>query len=76
MYEVIGLEHRQYTNKQGRQVSGYNIYVTFEKKNMDGIACFQDWCSDAAVKESGVCVGDKVDLLYNRYGKIESVRLV
>ena len=76
MYEVIGLEHRQYTNKQGRQVSGYNIYVTYEKKNMDGIACYQGWCSDAAVKESGVCVGDKVNLHYNRYGKIESISLV
>lgn len=76
MYEVIGLEHRQYTNKQGRQVSGYNIFVTFEKKGMDGIACFADWCSDAAVKDSGVCVGDKVNLLYNRYGKIDTICLV
>lgn len=76
MYEVIGLEHRQYTNKQGRQVSGYNLYVTFEKKNVDGMACFQEWCSDSVVKDSGVDVGDKVDLLYNRYGKVESIRIV
>ena len=63
MYEVIGIERRQYTNKQGRQVSGYNLFLTYEKKNCDGLACFEQW--------SG-----KVEILYNRYGKVESFRIV
>lgn len=76
MYNVIGLEHRQYTNKQGRQVSGYNLYVTYDKDNMDGIACFSEWCSDALIQDSGIAVGDNVELLYNRFGRVESVRIV
>ena len=75
MYEVIGIEHRQYTNKQGRLVSGYNLYFTFSKRNMDGVACQSEWCRDDVVQDSGVAVGDKVDLLYNRYGKVESIRI-
>ena len=75
MYEVIGIEHRQYTNKQGRFVSGYNLYFTFPKRNMDGVATHSEWCRDDVVQDSGVAVGDKVDLLYNRYGKVESIRI-
>ena len=29
MYDVIGYQHRKYVNKQGRQVEGYNIYLTY-----------------------------------------------
>lgn len=76
MYNVIGLEHRQYTNKQGRQVSGYNLYVTYDKDKMDGIACLSEWCSDALIQDSGIAVGDNVELLYNRFGRVESVRIV
>ena len=75
MYEVIGIEHRQYTNKQGRFVSGYNLYLTFSKINMDGVACLSEWCREDVVKDSGVAVGDKVELFYNRFGKVESIRI-
>lgn len=76
MYEVIGIERRQYTNKQGRQVSGYNLFLTYEKKNCDGLACFEQWSGDGPVKDSGVDVGDKVVFSYNRYGKLESICIV
>lgn len=76
MYNCVGIERRQYVNKQGRNVSGYNLYFTHEKKGTDGLACFQEWGSDDVVQESGIAVGDAVEILYNRYGKVESLRIV
>lgn len=76
MYKVIGIERRQYTNKQGRNVSGYNLYLSYESKNVEGIACFKEWCGDGLMEESGVQLGDTVDFLYNRYGKVCSIRVV
>jgi hypothetical protein len=76
MYNCVGIERRQYVNKQGRNVSGYNLYFTYEKKGTDGLACFQEWGSEAVVQESGIAVGDAVEILYNRYGKVESFRIV
>lgn len=76
MYNCVGIERRQYVNKQGRNVSGYNLYFTYEKKGTDGLACFHEWGSDAVVQESGIAVGDAVEILYNRYGRVESFRIV
>lgn len=76
MYNCVGIERRQYVNKQGRNVSGYNLYFTYEKKGTDGLACFQEWCSDGVVQDSGIAVGDTVEIFYNRYGKVESLRIV
>lgn len=76
MYNCVGIEHRQYVNKQGRNVSGYNLYFTHEKKNVDGLACFQEWGSDDVVRDSGLVVGDDVEILYNRYGKVQCIRIL
>lgn len=76
MYEVIGIERRQYTNKEGRQVSGYKLYLSYDKKGTDGKACFEQWSPDGPVKDSGVDLGDSIDMSFNRYGKLESIRIV
>lgn len=75
MYEVIGIAHRQYTNKQGKAVSGYNLYVTYEDRSTNGLACMREWISDPVMEDSGISIGDKVNLLYNRYGRVESIKI-
>lgn len=76
MYEVIGIQHRKYTNKQGREVEGYNLFVTYEEKEVNGLACMREWVATDVMEDSGVSVGDSVDLNYNRYGRICSIKLV
>lgn len=75
MYEVIGIQHRKYVNKSGRQVEGYNLFLTYEDKNVDGMACLREWLSPDVLEDSGVAVGDSCELGYNRYGRVESIRI-
>lgn len=76
MYEVIGIQHRKYTNKQGREVEGYNLFVTYEEKEVNGLACMREWVATDVMEDSGVSVGDSVELNYNRYGRICSIKSV
>lgn len=77
MYEVIGMQHRQYKSKRtGNDVSGWNVAFTYEEKGYEGLACMSVWLSDAIVKEADLSVGDNCTLLYNRWGSVESVRVV
>lgn len=76
MYEVIGIQHRKYTNKQGREVEGYNLFVTYEEKEVNGLACMREWVATDVMEDSGVSVGDSVELNYNRYGRICSINPV
>lgn len=75
MCEVIGIQHRKYTNKQGRHVEGYNLFVTYEEKEVNGLACMREWVPTDVMEDSGVSVGDSVELSYNRYGRICSIKL-
>lgn len=76
MYEVIGIQHRKYTNKQGREVEGYNLFVTYEEKEVNGLACMREWVATDVMEDSCVSVGDSVELNYNRYGRICSIKPV
>lgn len=76
MYEVIGIQHRKYTNKQGRVVEGYNLFVTYEETDVSGKACMREWVATEIMEDSGISVGDMVDLNYNRYGRICSIKSV
>lgn len=76
MYEVIGIQHRKYTNKQGREVEGYNLFVSYEENEVNGLACMREWVATDVLEDSGVSVGDSVELNYNRYGRICSIKPV
>lgn len=71
-YQVIGKEHLDYTSKKtGKLVTGYNLHMTYEKDNCDGLATVNEFVSDDIGED--VEVSDKVQLFYNKYGKVTKI---
>ena len=74
MYEVVGFERTQFQAKDnGQTISGWTFHVEFEHKNTTGYRTDHFFLSD------GKCdykpeLGDKINIYFNRYGKIESVQ--
>lgn len=76
MNKCIGIQYKQYTSKKtGQQVTGYNVYYTYPSKGCDGVCCDSLWASVALMDESPLRVGDEFEALYNRYGRVESIRI-
>ena len=75
MYDVIGYQYRKYVNKQGRQVEGYNIYLTYTDKNTQGQGCLREWLTVQLFEESNIAIGDHVSFGYNKYGRVEAVHI-
>lgn len=73
MYKVIGIQHRKYTNKSGREVEGYNLFLTYEDKAVSGMGCLREWVNCETMEVSMVNVGDECDLLYNRWGRVDRI---
>lgn len=76
---VIGKEDVNYV-KNGQPVQGIRLYVTYpfasNKKDAKGIACDSPYFGsrfDAYHQAALVNVGDDVELVYNQFGKIDSV---
>lgn len=73
MYKVIGIQHRKYTNKAGKEVEGYNLFCTYEDKAVNGLGCLREWVNSETMDESAVNIGDDCELLYNRWGRVDRI---
>lgn len=79
---VVGKEDVNYV-KNGQPVQGVRLYVTYpfaaSKKDVQGIACDSLYFSnryDAYHQAALVNVGDVVDMLYNQYGRVDTLQVV
>lgn len=73
MYEITGIKKVDYVSKRtGRPVQGFTLYVSYERKDVEGFASEEVYVSNeriSAVPE----LGDMCSVYYNRFGSVESV---
>lgn len=79
-FTVIGIEHRSYVSKKtGKNVEGYNLYLTQEPERSDtrvvGVRCYSEWLSPELYPDE-LEVGSVVSLSYNRFGRVASVTVI
>lgn len=77
---VVGIEHRSYVSKKtGKNVEGYNLYLTEVPERSDthvlGVRCFSEWLSPDLCPDE-LEVGSVVSLGYNRFGRVASVTVI
>ena len=83
MAKIVGLTRREYDNKAGKHVTGYNIYTTYERKGVMGVCTGKEWLTvdtygQLAALVDGApekLIGLDVDFLFNRFGSVEKVQL-
>ena len=77
--KVIGFSQRSFTSKDtGELIEGVFIYVSYENKCTTGCACERLYVSLSRLDQCDYypSVGDDIEPLYNRYGKITGIRLL
>lgn len=73
MFEVVGFARSSFQSKDNNQtITGYNIYVQYEDSKVTGYKCERIYLND------GKCdyvpqIGDKINVAYNRYGKVDAI---
>lgn len=65
MYTIIGYRDVNYTSKKtGKPVIGYNVYVTYSGRNVEGVACREFYISFATADKFNFIphIGDVINL--------------
>lgn len=76
MFTIIGVKLTSFTTKEGTKVTGYNVYTTEERVDVDGLATDRVFVSDRVCNRSNYTphVGDIVDTFaYNKFGSLNLV---
>lgn len=76
MLTIIGVKLTSFTTKDGTKVTGYNVYTTEERDDVDGLVADRVFMSDRVCNRSCFTphVGDIIETLgYNKFGRLSLV---
>lgn len=76
MFTIIGVKLTSFTTKDGTTVTGYNVFFTEERPDVDGLAADRVFMSDRVCNRSCFTphVGDIIEtLVYNKFGRLSLV---
>ena len=81
MEKVFGFKKSNFTTKDGNYVEGFNFYVGKEiTRNGEGYEIERVYLSNNKLKNWGIApeqlIGASVEVLYNRYGKVERIDII
>ena len=69
--KIIGIKKVDYTNKQGRQVNGTELHVSYPDNKVDGQAVDKFYISSMVNDCTSAKIGKNVNILFNQYGKVD-----
>lgn len=79
--KLVGYEKIEYTKRDGTEVKGHKLHVMYEDdeydnfENVTGKAVEAVYIS-ASVALPALKIGDNLQIRYNRYGRIDCVKVV
>lgn len=79
--KLVGFEKIEYTKKDGTEVKGSKLHVMYEGDDYDNYENVTGKAVEAIYIGSSVAlpalkIGDNLQLRYNRYGRIDRVKVV
>lgn len=70
-YDVVGFRKVDFKDKDGQQISGTTLFLERNNPDVEGIETVKQFLPSRI--EYTPHVGDHIQLVYNRYGKIAQV---
>lgn len=73
--KIVGYKITSFVTKDGTKISGITFYVEYKEENnkIYGLCTDKIFLSDNRINGQSFAVGDKINPVYNRYGKVEKV---
>ena len=77
--EIIGCRTSSFTGEDGKRITGMNVWLADSVPSSEGdgfCAVERVYLSSKVLMSFTPCVGDKVIVHYNKYGKVAQVEVV
>lgn len=75
-FQIVGVQKKEFKADNGEMISGYNLHCTSQNKYVDGYNVDRFFVTTVRLGGYQPMPSDKVDIMFNRYGKVDSVQLL
>lgn len=73
---IVGLRRSDFDTADGKHISGISLFCEYTSDKIEGYGVEKIFITDQKLNGLTLGVGDVIVPVYNRFGKIASVRLV
>ena len=75
IYTCIGIRSVDFKAQDGNQISGLNIWLTYEDEHIQGVGAEKVFIPSSRVPKLSFMpsVGCTCELFYNKYGKVQDI---
>lgn len=75
VYRCVGIRNVDFKGSDGNQVSGVNLFLTYEDKNITGVGTEKVFLASSRFSALSFvpAVGSDCELIYNKYGKVADI---
>lgn len=71
--KLLGVKHIHFTNNNGEEINGTNIYCAFKDENVEGLRTEKFFLKEGITLPKDIKQNDTVELEFNMNGKVEKV---
>lgn len=71
--QLVGVQGVHFTNNNGEEVNGTNIYCVFQYENVDGLRSEKFFLKDGITLPKDTKLNDTIDITFNMKGKVEAI---
>lgn len=72
--QLVGYKQSSFAAQDtGEVISGYNFFLTELRENVTGLSVERVFLSERKLSGYQPHLGDEITLVYNRYGKVDSI---
>lgn len=74
IHSVLGKRAVSFTASDGKEISGTTLYLAYETDGVEGMAADKVFIPAAKMPKKDIVVGSEIDVLFNRFGKVEEIK--
>lgn len=71
--KLLGLMDVNFTNNNGEQIHGKNIFVAFKEENVEGLRTEKFFLKEGISLPKEIKLNDVIEISFNHRGKIEMI---
>lgn len=74
-HTVLGKRPVSFKSDDGKDITGTTLYLGYEEEGVEGMKVDKVFIAAAKMPKEDIVVGTEVDVVFNRRGKVDSIRV-
>ncbi len=74
-YVVLGKKSVNFVSSDNKEIKGANLFVGCDAEGVEGMMCDKFFVAAEKLPKQEIVVGTDIEIYFNRYGKVDAIKV-